>query len=152
METAQLALNAMGSLGEKIQLYEDNSFKEIDYGPDENKTEDVVIARIGQEAIDKWNKEAIVPDGWVVDVPFIIQTWQNLAKKVATQWKDKTVLVVSSNGIIRFAPYITGNFDAFAAEHDIKVGTGCLCIFEKEDNEDNFKCVSWNVKPSNFLP
>ena len=149
METARLALAALGT---NAPLYEDNSFKEIDYGPDENKTEDEVIARIGQDAIDKWNSDAIVPDGWIVDVPFIIQTWKELAKKAETQWKDKTMLIVSSNGVIRFAPYITGNFEAFAANHEIKVGTGCLCVFEKEDADENFKCVAWNVKPSHFLP
>jgi lipid II:glycine glycyltransferase (peptidoglycan interpeptide bridge formation enzyme) len=40
METARLALNAIAN---EIPLYEDNSFKEIDYGPDENKTEDEVF-------------------------------------------------------------------------------------------------------------
>ena len=149
MQTAQLALKA---IGKDIPLFEDNSFKEIDYGPDENKTEDEVIARIGQEAIDKWNKEAIVPDGWVVDVPFIIQTWKELGKKASAQFKDKNMLIVSSNGVIRFAPYLTGDFEAFAAEHDIKVGTGCICVFEKEEGDENFKCTAWNVKPSHFLP
>ena len=62
------------------------------------------------------------------------------------------MLIVSSNGIIRFAPYLTGDFQSFAAEHDIKVGTGCVCVFEKEDNEENFRCTAWNVKPSHFLP
>ena len=149
METAKLALNAFEK---PIPFFEDNSFKEIDYGPDENKTEDEVIARIGQDAIDRWNKDAVVPDGWMVDVPFIIQTWQDLGKKAAKEYKDKNMLIVSSNGIIRFAPYLTGDFQSFAAEHDIKVGTGCVCVFEKEDNEENFRCTAWNVKPSHFLP
>lgn len=149
METARLALNAIGG---EIPLYEDNSFKEIDYGPDENKIEEEVVARIGQDAIDKWNKDAIVPDGWIVDVPFIIQTWKDLGKKACSQFKDKNMLIVSSNGVIRFAPYLTGDFESFAAEHDIKVGTGCICIFEKENADEHFKCVAWNVKPSHFLP
>ena len=149
METANLALKALGG---GIPLYEDASFKEIDYGPDEGKPEDEVIARIGQDALDRWNKDAVVPSGWIVDVPFIIQTWKDVAKKAQTQFKDKTMMIVSSNGIIRFAPYLTGDFDAFAAEHEIKVGTGCLCVFEKQDTDDNFKCVAWNVKPAHFLP
>lgn len=148
MQTARLALQAMDS---SAPLYEDNTFKEIDYGPDENKTEEEVIARIGQDAIDNWNKKGIVPDGWIVDVPFIIQNWKAVADNAVKQFHDKTVLIVSSNGIIRFAPYLTGDFEAFSAEHDIKVGTGCLCIFEKEDTDNHFKCVAWNVKPSHFL-
>lgn len=143
-KTAELAIAAM----EKDIPFElDNSFVEIDYGPDENKTEDEVIARIGQEAIDKWNESAIVPDGWIVSVEGIINAWNSFAKKVETKFKDKTVMVVSSNGIIRFAPYLTGDFEGFCREHDIKVGTGSVCIFEKEDGEKHWTCKGWNIKP-----
>ena len=75
-ETAKLAIAA---LEKDIPLEMDDSYVEIDYGQDENKTEDEVIARIGQEAIDKWNKEAIAPDGWKVSVDGIIKAWQNFA-------------------------------------------------------------------------
>ena len=64
--------------------------------------------------------------------------------------RNKNVLIVSSNGVIRFAPYITGDFAAFAKEHDIKVGTGCVCVFEKEGNNP-WKCIEWNVKPAKEL-
>lgn len=147
-QTAELAIKAM-----KIDMpvIAENSFTEIDYGPDENKTEDEVIARIGQEAIDNWNKEAKVPNGWVVDPEGIINDWKNFANKVEQEFHGKNVLVVSSNGIIRFAPYLTGDFDAFCAQYDIKVGTGCVCIFEKEDNESSWRCAVWNLKPKDVL-
>lgn len=119
------------------------AFREIDYGPDENKTEEAVIARIGAAAIEAWNKDATVPSGWQVDVPGIIKTWVDFADSL--KGSNKTTLVVSSNGIIRFAPYITGDFASFAATHDIKVGTGCLCVFEEQDGR--FVCTAWNVKP-----
>jgi probable phosphoglycerate mutase len=147
-KTAELAIAAMGK---DIPFALDDSFVEIDYGPDENKTEAEVIARIGQEAIDKWNESAIVPDGWVVSVDGIVNAWKNFAQKVEGEFKDKTVLAVSSNGIIRFAPYLTGDFDGFCREHDIKVGTGSVCIFEKEDNDKHWKCKGWNIKPKDKL-
>ena len=147
-QTAELAVKAMEL---DLAVVPENSFTEIDYGPDENKTEDEVIARIGQEAIDNWNKNAVVPNGWVVNPDGIIADWQKFADKVATEYQGKNVLVVSSNGIIRFAPYLTGNFDAFCAKYDIKVGTGCVCIFEKEDNESNWRCTAWNLKPKDVL-
>lgn len=147
-KTAELAIEAMGG---NIPFELDDSFVEIDYGPDENKTEDEVIARIGQEAIDKWNESAIVPDGWKVSVEGIINAWNNFAHKVEKEFKDKTVLVVSSNGIIRFAPYLTGDFEGFCREHNIKVGTGSVCVFEKEDGDKHFKCVGWNIKPKDKL-
>ena len=148
MQTAQLAVKAMGI---NLAVEENDAFREIDYGPDENQTEDKVIARIGQEAIDKWNQQAIVPDGWKVDVQGTIDTWIKLGEKVAKEYKDKNILVVSSNGVIRFAPYLTGDFKKFSSEHDIKVGTGCVCIFEKEDENSPWVCTVWNLKPKDYF-
>ena len=147
METARLAVAEMGL---PLTVQEEDSFREIDYGPDENKTEDVVIARVGEDAIKLWNEKAIAPEGWLVDVPGLIKTWESWAEKVAADYKNQTVMIVSSNGVIRFAPYITGDFEGFAKEHDIKVGTGCLCVFEKEDGKP-WVCKEWNVKPAKFL-
>lgn len=144
METAKLAIAEMGG---NIPLEIDDSFKEIDYGPDENKTEDEVIARIGQAAIDLWNEKAIVPDGWMVSPQGIIDTWLKLGDKITKNFHGETVMVVSSNGIMRFAPHLTGDFEGFARENDIKVTTGGVCIFEKEDNDKHWKCVAWNLKP-----
>jgi probable phosphoglycerate mutase len=56
-------------------------------------------------------------------------------------------LLVTSNGIIRFAPYLTGDFENFADEHEIKVATGSVCIFEKNDGETFWRCLDWGVKP-----
>lgn len=105
---------------------------------------------MGEDAIKLWNERAIVPDGWKVDVPALIRTWENWAEKVASAYKDKTVMIVSSNGVIRFAPYITGDFETFAKEHDIKVGTGSVCLFEKEEGAP-WRCTGWNIKPAKEL-
>lgn len=147
-ETARLVIAAMGG---NIPLAFDDSFVEIDYGPDENKTEDEVIARIGQAAIDRWNQDAIVPDGWKVSVEGIIKAWQDFANKVEKEHKNQTVLVVSSNGIIRFAPYLTGDFKKFTSEHDIKVGTGSVCVLTKEDGDKFWSCTEWGTKPKDYF-
>ena len=148
VETAKLAIEAMGCT---IPLELDESFREVDYGPDENKPEEEVIARIGQDALDKWNKDAIVPDGWKVDPQAIRNNWLLWGEKAFKNFHNETILIVSSNGIIRFAPYLTGNFAEFTKEHDIKVGTGNVCIFEKEDTDKNWKCVEWNTKPKDYF-
>ena len=57
----------------------------------------------------------------------------------------ETVLCVSSNGTIRFAPHITGDYAGFCAEHDIKVATGGVCIFTSEDGT-TWSCKEWGVK------
>ena len=148
METARLAIAA---LDRDIPLIADKRFTEIDYGPDEAKTEEEVIARIGQAAMDAWNAEAIVPDGWKVSVNGIIKTWKDFAKEIERDYKDKNILVVSSNGIIRFAPHLTGNFKKFSEEHDIKVSTGGVCILEKNDTDKYWQVKEWGIKPKAFL-
>ncbi|MCQ2966160.1 MAG: histidine phosphatase family protein [Alphaproteobacteria bacterium] len=143
MKTAELAAEELG-YSKKIEICAD--FTEIDYGPDENKTEDVVIARIGQQAIDLWNEKAIVPEGWKVDPNQIIETWKKFAEQIAD---NETVLLVSSNGVIRFAPYIVGDYDEFCKTHDIKVATGAVCVLEFESGK--WTCSEWNTKAFKFV-
>ncbi len=151
--TAQLAAEEMGL--DSCSITELGDFTEIDYGVDENKTEEDVMLRlgngntdVGKKIIERWNSDAIVPDGWNADPQQIIETWGNFAAKLVSE-KDKcnVVLLVTSNGIIRFAPYLTGDFKKFTVEHDIKVATGGICIFEKEDGDAFWKCAAWNLKP-----
>lgn len=158
LNTARLAAE---ELGNPCPVQPDARFTEVDYGPDENKTEPEVMARLGRvaagdkadtlsaeelealgaEAIDLWNTRAIAPSGWQVDVQSIISSWQQLAAEIA---EGETLLCVSSNGVIRFAPHITGDYAGFCAEHDIKVPTGGVCIFTCEDG--TWHCSEWGVK------
>lgn len=155
MQTAELAVRAMGI---QTPILAANEFVEIDYGPDENKTEEEVMLRLGngdlekgKKIIDDWNKDATVPDGWKVDPQQIIRSWENFAN-LQTQQKNKISLLVTSNGILRFAPYLTGNFEKFIREHDIKVATGGICIFEKEEEDSSWNCSAWNIKPYKLYP
>ncbi len=163
MGTAALAAEELGAT---CPVQPDHRFIEVDYGPDENKTEDAVMLRLGklsckaegncpcnftveevmergEKVIERWNAEAIVPDGWKVDVEQIRKNWQELADGVQ---EGETVLCVSSNGTIRFAPHITGDYAAFCAGHDLKVATGGVCIFTSEDGGSTWQCREWGVK------
>jgi len=123
-------------------------FNEIDYGPDENQPETEVVARIGIEALQAWEARAEVPAGWQVDPAAIIKNWQIFADRLAREFAGKTILVVTSNGIARFAPYLTGDFASFSAKHGIKIATGALCVFEKTGDEPFWTCLQWNTKPA----
>lgn len=162
MCTAALAAE---ELGNPCPVQPDARFIEVDYGPDENHSEEETKARLGadiarangtdpaalsaeeldklgEEAIEQWNAHAIVPPGWKVDVAGIIRNWNELTSEIAD---GETLLCVSSNGTIRFAPHITGDYAAFCAEHDIKVATGGVCIFTSEDGT-TWTCKEWGVK------
>jgi 2,3-bisphosphoglycerate-dependent phosphoglycerate mutase len=143
--TQQTAEQALSAMQLNINIIPDQRFNEIDYGPDENKIEDKVIARIGKQAIELWDKEAIVPQGWLVDPQQLIEQWLTFAETCVDHHKNQNILVVTSNGIARFAPYLTGDFAAFREKHNIKISTGALCILENEG--DGWVVESWNIIP-----
>lgn len=161
--TAQLIIDE-ANLNQKIII--DNDFREIDYGPDENKTEDEVKLRLGkvymqenylssdisdedimqygEQAITLWDSEAIVPNGWKVDIEQIVESWKEFSKNISD---NETVLLCTSNGIIRFAPHILDEgYNAFSKRNGgIKVSTGSVSIFEYKDSI--WTCKAWNIKP-----
>ncbi len=150
-ETAELALKEADI---SLPVYGLDIFNEIDYGDDENKTEAEVIARIGKKAIEQWDKNAIVPDGWKVDPDNIIKSWVDFAHQITKTHDiitnnvmdiDETILVVTSNGIARFAPYITEDFDLFVKQHTIKLKTGALGILEF--SQGKWRVTDWNIVP-----
>lgn len=149
LRTKQTAETAIQALGADVEITSLEIFTEIDYGPDENKTEEEVIARVGVDSIEAWNREARVPAGWQVDPQAIITNWQTFAEKLVGEHPTGTVLVVTSNGIARFSPYLTGDFDAFANQHAIKISTGALCVFEYSSS--CWTINDWNVRPSKQL-
>ena len=122
-------------------------FNEIDYGPDENKTEEDVISRIGAQAITAWNDRTIVPEGWIVDPEAIVTNWAHFGEQCEDDYKGKNILAITSNGIARFAPHLTESFEAFAKTQDIKISTGALCILQKSDTDTFWTIKGWNIRP-----
>ena len=151
VKTAKLAMEEMNLKQEVILLHE---FTEIDYGQDENKTEEEVLWRLGngdtekgKAIIEAWNREGIAPAGWQVDTEEIIKNWFQWAEnRVNKNGENSCSLIVTSNGIIRFAPCLTGNFENFTKNNDIKVVTGGIAVFEKRENDRFWNCKAWNVK------
>ena len=150
--TSQTASQAQGEMGISLELKALEVFDEIDYGPDENKTEAEVIARLGEDALKAWDAEAIVPDGWKFNPDEAIKNWNNFAEDILQKHEGKTVLVVTSNGIARFAPYLTGDFEGFRSEYKIKLSTGATSLFEHDPEvSNNWICKEWNVKPEKYF-
>jgi probable phosphoglycerate mutase len=143
--TQQTAQEIVKAMAINIEMQASDIFDEIDYGPDEDKPENEVVARLGEAAIQKWNEEAVVPDGWRFDPDQATKNWQDFADHMANTSSGKTVFVVTSNGIARFAPILTGDFDAFRQRHNLKLHTGAygvLCY-----GESGWDVEAWNVRP-----
>tara|TARA_Y100001947_G_C10342715_1_gene306120 strand:+ start:2325 stop:2978 length:654 start_codon:yes stop_codon:yes gene_type:complete len=122
-------------------------FNEIDYGPDENQPEAQVKARLGGEALALWETQAVVPQGWCVNPATLIANWQQFGAAIAHQYQGLRILVVTSNGIARFAPYLTGDFILFCQTHALKMATGALSRFRQTPDEAHWQCLDWNIKP-----
>lgn len=134
-ETATAILAAHAS---PPDLTTDLFLREIDYGPDENRPEDEVIARIGKPALDAWEANSIVPPGWRVDPDALIGNWQETFRELRDEPGNH--LIVTSNGIARFALAAAG-----APRHDAKLKTGAWGVFDL--NGENVNVVAWNVRP-----
>ena len=161
MQTAEIIRTAL-HIDKEVISHSD--FVEIDYGPDENKTEDEVIHRLGSlffeqmhcscsdsEIVEKgrfilkaWDDKAIVPQGWKINVNKIIDDWIKFTESIPD---NSTVLICSSNGIIRFAPHILkSKYSEFIENHNLKVATGSISLFSNDAND--WVCDMWNYKPS----
>lgn len=141
-QTAEIILERLGDTQNVDPL---NFLNEIFYGPDENKTEEEVIARIGANAIQKWDDEAIVPDGWEANPNFIIGDWLSFGDYARHHFKDQNILLVTSNGTARFAPHLTGDFIRFKKANDIKLKTGAYGIITYDG--DKWVVEAWNIRP-----
>jgi probable phosphoglycerate mutase len=112
--------------------------REIDYGPDENRPEAEVLARIGQGALDAWEQDFTPPPGWRIDPAAVIGNWQQLFSSLAKQPGDH--LVVTSNGIARFALSA-----ANATGQTGKLPTGGYGVIDLEDGAT--RVMTWGRRP-----
>lgn len=143
VETAEIATREAGSTS---PIRRDAMFNEIDYGPDENKTDAEVVMRIGAQALKDWDEKTIVPPGWEADPRAIVENWISFGSRIRADNPDSTVLAVTSNGIARFAPHLTGDFPGFLKNHKIKIATGAVCVL-KSGCDDRWLVEGWNVRP-----
>ncbi len=135
--TRQTAQAILASQSEPPELITDLFLREIDYGPDENRPEDEVVARVGKAALEAWEKESVVPSGWRVDPAAIIGNWQELFSELAEQSGDH--LIVTSNGVARFALAA-----ANAHRRDAKLATAAYGVIELSPDPT---VIEWNVRP-----
>ena len=116
---------------------------EIDHGPDEDRPEAEVVARLGQGAIELWDTELVPPSGWNVGTQWRIAAWRDFARVVRSA--DEPVLLVTSNGAARFA------LAAFALNggdsgRSMKLRTGAYGVIEIDDG-GAFRLVEWDRRP-----
>ena len=124
---------------------------EIDHGPDENRPEAEVTARLGEAAIAAWDRSGIAPEGWTVRREERIAAWREAVAE-ASRAGPGTTLLVTSNGAARFVllafPQLAAGPDASAAgDGGLKLRTGAWGrIRVAPDGTPTL--VEWNVRPA----
>jgi probable phosphoglycerate mutase len=115
---------------------------EIDHGPDEDRPETDVIARIGAAALAAWDTQGAAPPGWQVDAEARRQAWLDFfASKPA-----RITLLVTSNGAARFALLAEHALTQRAATlSSLKLATGAFGTVTL--GADGPCLVEWNVRP-----
>jgi probable phosphoglycerate mutase len=137
--TAELIL--AGQIGPP-ELQTEVFLREIDYGPDENRPEAEVVARIGKAALEAWEDKSIPPPDWRVDPAAIIGNWQELFSDLKTE--EGVHLIVTSNGIARFALAAVGAEGPGRAPP--KLATGAYGAIDL-DPGGAATVMSWNLRP-----
>jgi len=145
IDTAQIAVDTMDQ--HDITVMPSDIFDEIDYGPDEGKPENEVVARVGEDAIKKWDEQAVAPDGWLVDVEKLKYNWKEFTDSIKDS--DEVILVVTSNGTARFVPYILDDVSEFISNNNIKLSTGAVSCLSFKDGK--WDVEYWNRKPKDYL-
>ncbi|WP_417309762.1 histidine phosphatase family protein [Devosia sp.] len=112
---------------------------EIDHGPDENQTEDLVLERIGAEALASWDRAAVPPAGWNVDPEQRIAAWRDFAADA-----DGDILLVTSNGAARFA--LLGLVAPELRPTAIKLRTGAYGLITG-DSSGRYRLSDWDKRP-----
>jgi probable phosphoglycerate mutase len=124
---------------EAPELAIDLFLREIDYGPDENKPEAEVVARIGQAALEDWERDSLPPPGWRVDPAAVVGNWEQVFGEL--RGKDGAHLIVTSNGIARFALLAAG-----VSRADGKLATGAYGVIDLGPEGETVR--RWNIRPA----
>lgn len=140
--TIQTAQEIMRASALSLTPLATDIFNEIDYGPDENQIEDHVVARIGEQALLDWEEKSILPPGWSPDAATITKRWQKFAEQITHDRPDGIVLVVTSNGIARFALNLPHEQQSYSP----KLATGAFGIMEHAP-ETGWTVQNWNIRP-----
>lgn len=115
---------------------------EIDHGPDENRTEAEVVARIGEAALADWDAHGIAPPGWTIDAEARQLAWRDFFARRA----DGPALLVTSNGAGRLGLLAEPGLAAQAAAlPSLKLATGAYGVIALAPVGP--RLAAWNQRP-----
>ncbi len=150
--TREYAEIIVSEIGMNIEPIIDERLREIDYGNWAGKSNDEIIELYGRQEVEEWQKYSKWPmsGNWLPGEKKIASAIKSLAMKIVENHKENdNVMVVSSNGILRyFLKLVPGEFDRRVNEQTLKVKTGNLCVISYSGSA--FLVDFWNRNPADL--
>lgn len=128
-------------------ILRDSRFNELDYGIHDGMEEEAFIQLVGKERLTAWNTRGVPLKEWDLSQERLFQVWEDFSDELKSGAYGETVLVVTSNGIARFAGGLTGDFSRFCEEHSLKLSTGGYGVFALT-SERTWEVEKWNIRPT----
>jgi len=137
----------------KLEAVVDTRLNEIDYGEWTGLTNEEVIGRFGETEVKAWDKQSKWPvnAGWTGSEQQVMADVQSIAADLIARHKaDDTVLLVSSNGRLRyFLSLVQGELERRISTGGFKVKTGNVCELNWRDQSWSMRY--WDAKPVEAL-
>lgn len=127
----------------------DDRLCEIDYGDWGGQTSEALIARHGDNVVTAWNERGQWPErgNWRPDPGLLRAGLKHMVNGLERRFPgDETVLLVSSNGILRFfLDLVPGAFALMARDRSLKTATGAISALNR--TQGPYRVAFWNQKP-----
>jgi broad specificity phosphatase PhoE len=140
---AELAAAECGFDGE-IEI--DTRLREIDYGRWGGRSDVEIAAEWGEKAIEDWRERSIIPAGagWSPAPEAIAANAQAILQDItAAAASADTVLLISSNGILRYFYPLLGGDPGRPEESKMRTGHWSIAAH----HESGWRLDAWNVLP-----
>ena len=136
----------------RFQPVVDNRLDEVHYGAWAGKTNDEIAALPGgTAAMEAWSKHDVIPadSGWGSREADILAAVQGFIDEIILTAKPtEKLLVISSNGILRFFPRLLGVVNLELPSYVMKTGHAGLI----SGTPGNFRVRFWNVAAEALMP
>lgn len=149
--TAEIIAGHLGFPAHLIQR--EDRLREVDYGLWEGLSSDEVRQRHGGDEMEAWDKRSEWPRsaGWSPAPDAILARVTSLiAELTADLPDDAVVILVSSNGILRYFLDLAGKLDEYGPTGKAKLGTGRIGVLRRQDGI--FSVLTWNAPPDQLPP
>ena len=119
--------------------------KEIDYGSWGGCSDAEIEERYGAQVITDWRENTIVPEDadWSPSPDSLRKNASDVLSEVIAG-DDEAVLLISSNGTLRY--FHAAIYEGVASAPSAKVKTGHICLADW--NGTSFEPIGWNIDPA----